>query len=125
MGILNIKLKGASIIEAIVASVIFLIVFAISLDTVSRILPGSDSSESVLIEADYRCDMAFAMYSGGEYPPGTYEEGYGWGKVTVVIATYSEDYPGLYRLTISAEPVAGKRKIEFNHIIHAADGQEQ
>lgn len=121
MGALRAKVRGASLVEAITASVIFLVAFLIALESVSRLVvetPGAE--EYVLMDADNKCDLAFARYSGGDYPPGLYEQEYSWGKVIIRISPYG-DYADLHEITVSSEIRGSRKQITTTHIIQAGD----
>lgn len=92
------RLKGASLIEAIVAAVIFLLVFTAALEVVPRLTVRGDDT-ALLIEADYRMKRAFGKYATGIWPCGEYAEEYEWGHVTVTIAPY-RDFPDLQTVDI-------------------------
>lgn len=110
------KLKGSALIEAIVASTLFLIVFMLSLDTVTRITTGNRSDEYTLIAADHMADICFARYGDGKHLPGIYEDEFPWGKVTTEMYRYA-DYEELQEVTVTAEINNSKRKIIRKYII--------
>lgn len=114
------KLRGSALIEAIVASTIFLIVSMLSLETVSRITTGGGADEWVLVEADHRADACFAKYGAGEYSDGTYEDEFAWGRITTEISGY-RDYPDLQEIVISATINNSRRTIIYRHIIERKD----
>ena len=66
------RLPAASLLEAIVASVVLMVVFAVSLETVVRLTAG-DSGSIACAEADYR-----AAHVLGKVREGTYGEGTGF-----------------------------------------------
>ena len=97
----NKNLTASTLIEAIVASTIFLIVFMLSLETVSRLTAGRGNDEWVLTEADHCADLCFAKYGDGKHPSGIYVEEFGWGKVEIVISRYI-DYDDLREVIVRA-----------------------
>ena len=64
------RLPAASLLEAIVASVVLMVVFAVSLETVVRLTAG-DSSSIACAEADYRAAHALGKVREGTYGEGT------------------------------------------------------
>lgn len=115
------SLRASALIEAVVASTVFLIVFMLSLDTVSRITTGKGDDEYVLIDADHRAEMCFARYGDGSYPPGTYEEEFPWGKVVTEIVRYGE-YGRLQEVTVRAVIDDSRRGFTYKYIVEAGDG---
>ena len=67
------RLRGASLVEAIVAAVVFLLVFAAVLEILPRLTVRGDDT-LLLVEADYRMKRAFAKYATGVWPCGEYGE---------------------------------------------------
>lgn len=116
-GIPVLGLKAASLVEAVVASVIFLTVFAATLFTATRLTTG-DKDRAVYIAADRAVRECTAEYSKGGYLNGKYEKVYDWGDVTVVISPYP-GYPGLDRLSVTATFNNSNKRLEFNHIIRS------
>lgn len=112
----HIKLKASTLIEAVVASTIFLIVFLLSLETVSRLFTGGRDDELVMIEADHRTDVCFAVYGTGEYPPGTYTDEFDWGTVSTEIEYYDKN-TGLLQVTVSAAIKNSRRPLTYRYVI--------
>ena len=81
------RLRGASLIEAIVAAVVFLLVFAAALEILPHLTVREDDT-ALLVEADYRMKRAFGKYATGVWPCGEYVEEYEWGRVTVTLKPY-------------------------------------
>lgn len=74
----TIRLPAASLLEAVVASVVLLIVFAASLETVVRLTAGP-SDGIVCAEADYRAACTVSEIRQGAFSEGKTERSYGWG----------------------------------------------
>ncbi len=104
-------LKGSALVEAIVAAVIFLCVFAISLETVSRLTVRQDNGMA-LVEAGQRMEECFREYAGREN--GAYTKEYEWGEVVVRIGPYRE-YERLREIVITAD--TGQKKMELRHVV--------
>ena len=75
------RLPAASLLEAVVASVVLLIVFAASLETVVRLTAGP-SDGIVCAEADYRAACTVSEIRQGAFSEGKTERSYGWGTLT-------------------------------------------
>lgn len=106
-------------LETIVASVIFLVIFAISLETITR-LTSSPRGVEALIEADFRLKECFGEYSSPKYTDGDYERTYDWGNIHIDVSAYMH-YRQLRHISLTTV-VAGSRKvIKFNHIVAIED----
>lgn len=114
----NMKLRASAIVEVIVASTMFLIVFMLSLTTVSRIVIHGGNDEWVMIEADHRTETCFSRYAAGEHSPGTYTDEFEWGKVTTEISPYGK-YDDLFLIVITADINNDRRKIRYSHVVEA------
>lgn len=108
-------LPAASLLEAIVASVVWLVVFAASLETVVRLSAGP-SDGLVCAEADYRASRILGEIREGAYGEGTTERTYGWGTITVRIGPY-DPCPSLWSVTLTVEIASEHKKMEYRHLI--------
>lgn len=113
------RLKASTLIEAMVAAVIFLIVFAVSMQTISK-LTVKDNIGVILIEADYRTKIIFNRFTGGEYVSGSYVEKFDWGEITTVVCPY-RDYTTLQLIAVTATINNSDKRIEYREIIEIAD----
>lgn len=104
-------LKGSTLIEVIIASVIFMSVFAISLETVSRLTVRQDDNLA-LVEAGHRMEECFRDYAGRD--EGVYTREYEWGTVRVLLRPYRE-YERLHEMVITAE--MKHKKMELRHVV--------
>ena len=111
----NMKLRASTLIETIIASVIFLAVFMISLETVSR-LTVRNNDNIILVEADYRVKECFREYGDGRHENGQYTCEYDWGGITILIHPY-RNYAGLQEITITADIESIAKRLELRHII--------
>lgn len=119
MGKLNVCLRGSTLLETIVASVLFLLVFAISLETTTR-LTASSRDAGILIEVDYRLNECFREYSSIKYFNGEYERTYDWGNIHVDISQYGS-YKQLRHISLKACIANSHKVLEFNHIVAVGD----
>lgn len=81
------QLKGSSLLEAIVAAVIFLLVFTAVMELMPHFAVRRDNT-LLLVEADYRLMRAYERYATGLWSCGEYSEKYDWGKVVIRITLY-------------------------------------
>ncbi len=110
-------LRASTLMEVIVASAIFLVVFAISLHTVTR-LAVSPREDEDFTEADSRLRSAFRQYADGRHEAGEYTRPWSRGEIVITIAPY-RDYDALQEITLST--VVNRKRIEYKHIIERRD----
>ena len=92
------ELKGASLLEAVAASSIFMIVFALSLELLPKLTPsGSDG----LAAAEMRY-IARRKYADGLWPAGEYVERYDCGRAKITIEPY-RDFEDVAMMTVTVE----------------------
>lgn len=103
------SLRAASLLEAVVAAVLFLTVFAAVMELIPR-LTVRDDDALLVAEAEYRVGQTFEKYGTGLWPCGAYTEEYDWGRVTVLVRTY-RDYADLQAVTISARIDGSNKRI--------------
>lgn len=94
------RLKAVSLLEALVASVILLIVFTVSLATVAR-LTTTSANDMIYAEVHYRILSAVHDVQKGEWKNGGFEQTYDWGSIKVHIEPYLF-CPLLRQLTVTA-----------------------
>ena len=113
---LNRELQASSLLECIVAAVILLASFMITMETLTRVtLTGDDPAENVSMELTAR--QCRREYGDGLHLPGKYTREYDWGTVEIVITDYSF---GIRQLTVTALPVRGRKSNHEEEIfIHA------
>jgi hypothetical protein len=104
-------LKGSTLIETIIASVVFMCVFVISLETVSRLTVRQDGSLA-LVEANRRMEECFREYAG--YDDGVYTREYEWGDVTVMLRPY-RDYARLHEMVVTAN--VERKRLELRYVV--------
>ena len=104
----KLKLKASSLIEVIVSSLIMLIAFAISMDTLVRLSStGSNDEDIVQMEMDIReCVKRNRVKEEAI----TYE----WGEIVI---TKNDIGNGLVHITYSVNAVKQRKKIDFEKII--------
>ncbi len=110
--------RSASLLEAVVASVLFLSVFLVTLELVPRLTVRDDEGVWT-VEADYRMMRAFDKYATGLWPAGEYSEEYAWGCVIVKIAPYRA-FTDLQVVEVTACIEGVRRRMVFRQIIICA-----
>lgn len=81
------RLRGTSLLEAIVAAVLFLLVFASVMELMPRLAVRNDDAV-LLAEAHYRTSRTFEKYASGGWHCGAYVHRYDWGEITVRISAW-------------------------------------
>ena len=109
------RLPAASLLEAIVASVVLLIVFAARMETVVR-LTATPSEGMACVDADYRAACIASEIRQGNFGEGMTKLTYGWGTLTVLIEPYAS-CPALWQATLTVKIAGGRKKIEYRHLI--------
>jgi hypothetical protein len=109
------RLKGASMIEAIVASLIFLLAFAISLSTLTGLTLREDEGY-VLLEVERAISDRFTLYGDGIRAQGTYTDTYEWGKITTSITRYG-DYENIQQVAMRATITGSRKTIEYRRLV--------
>ena len=66
-------LRGTSLLEAVVASVVFLTIFTLTISILPQLIVRGDDA-SLVVEAEYRVEEAFGRYETGVWPCGEYVE---------------------------------------------------
>ena len=113
------RLRGSSLLEAVVAAVLFLTVYAAVMELLLR-LTVRDDDPLLVAEADYRVGRAFDKYGSGVWPCGEYTETYDWGTVTVRIERY-RDFTDLQIVTVAAHIDGSRKRITLKQLIECRE----
>jgi hypothetical protein len=105
--------RASTLVEVIVASVVFLTIFAISMHTVTQLSINPREGEDFAL-ADCLMRSCIREFSDGRREEGEYERTYDRVQVTITVAQY-RDYEDLQELTVST--VVNRKRIEYKHII--------
>lgn len=113
------KLSGSTLLETIVASVIFMIVFSMAMDILTRIVISTQqNSKNLLIEsAFHKCERKIKKEG---LTAGTQIYTFDWGKIEVVISPYGNN---LFQVEMNA--IARKKKDMSYHYITTNDTPEE
>lgn len=109
------RLRGATLLEAIVAAVLFLTVFAAVMELLPR-LTVRDDDALLVAEAEYRVSRAYDKYASGLWLAGEYAEDYDWGTVTVLVEPY-RDFSDLQVLTVMARIDGSRKRITHKQLV--------
>lgn len=101
--------RGATLPEALVAAVIFLTLFTLTLGLLPR-LAVRDDDGLLVAEAEYRTARAAERYGSGLWPDGEYAERYEWGEVTIRVEPHRE-YADVQCITLRARIDASRKRI--------------
>lgn len=107
------RVKGSTLVETIVASILFMVIFAVSLELVPR-LTVTGRNEVDMIETEICLSRAREKYTTGVWPAGEYLERYGNGKAKVLIEYY-RDLDDVVVVHIEIE--AGNERITYSEIV--------
>lgn len=108
-------LPGASLLEAVVAAVLFLTLFAAVMELVPR-LTVRDDDALLVAEAEYRAGRAFEKYATGLWPCGEYAERQDWGDITVQVSSYG-GHDGVRCVTVTARIDGSRKQIVLKQLV--------
>ncbi len=108
-----VKVKGSTIIEVMVASILFIIIFSAGLEIVARVTASSPTA-GWYIEAENSHRIILMECRAGFYPFGETLQEFGKGRVRVTMSPYRE-FKNLSEVKIEFE--LGGRQLEYRHII--------
>lgn len=111
--------RAASLLEAVVAAVLFLTVFAVVMELVPR-LTVRDDDALLVAEAEYRAGRAFGKYATGLWPCGEYAEQYVWGSVAIRIAPY-RDFADMQVVEITARIDGSRKRITLKQLVGCSE----
>ena len=102
-------------LDAVVASVGQLLVWAACLEPVVR-LTGGPSDGIVCAEADYQAACTASEIRRGAFSEGKTELSYGWGTLTVLIEPYAS-CPALWQATLTVKITGGRKRMEYRYLV--------
>lgn len=105
-------LSGSTLLETITASVIFMIIFVLAMDTLTRLMVyDNEDADYLLIETDLnKCRRQICM---NNVTPDEDIYEYEWGKIDVKISTYKEN---IYQIEMIATTNKQHRQIRFHFL---------
>ena len=113
---LHTRLKASSLLEAVVASVLFMTVFTLSLETIGQItLHGED--HHTLIAMDNALQNARKEYTQQPHENISLTRDFPWGTLDIILSPYQES-PDLQLLRLKAENFHSHRVIQWRQILY-------
>lgn len=107
------RLPASSLIECMVASLILLIVFTLTMDFLLRLNSRTPEADEQLAMAGAVQQTWHELEARG-LPEGKYRRVFDWGELQIVLRPYSE---GVDRLTLIAVPQRGAKEIKFHFLL--------
>lgn len=109
--LLTTKLSGSTILETIVAAIIFMIVFSMAMDILTRILISNHKdNENLIIESAFsKCEREIKR-NGLTIGEQTYT--FDWGEIQIAISQYGNE---LYKVEMNAT-TNEKKKVNYRYI---------
>lgn len=109
----NILVKASTIIEVVVASVIFMLIFCLSLEMLTKIHQDAKNTEALQIIMD-RNDYV-QMVKTGEFGYGNYLKNFDWGEISVKIQPYMK-HKSLHDIHFTGKMKNGKSLFEYRFL---------
>lgn len=109
------KLAGASLLESIVASIVFLIIFMLALDVLPR-LSLQENHNIFMIKMESDIENIISKYGSGMYPTGHYIEPCIYGNIEISVLSY-RDSNVLQVITIVVRLPRNNKQIEIRQIV--------
>ena len=119
MGRLRHELRASSLLECIVASVLWLGAFMVTMEILTRMMLKEQSPEEDLCAwvAVKRC---FQDYSRGAFPSGNYTRTYDGGILEIELIPYRGK---IQRLSIHVYPLRGRRDSRYDYLIKSENNE--
>lgn len=108
-------LRGSTLPEAVIASMIFLTLFVQTLGMLPQ-LAVRDDDALLVAEAEYCTERAAERYSSGLWPDGEYAERYAWGGIAILAEPYAA-YPDVQVVTIRTHIDHSQRRIVLRRMV--------
>lgn len=109
------RLKGASLLEAIVAAVLFMTVFVAVMELLPR-LTVRDDDALLVAEAEYRVENALTKYGTGLWPCEEYRKEYDWGVIIVKIEQHKV-LKDIQIISITGDIEGSRKKINIRSCV--------
>lgn len=107
-------LPGASVLEAIVASILFMVIFCIAIETLTRV--GTMKRDDTLLEMETDLQGCVREFTLQVHETGEYSREYDWGEIAVLVAPY-RDLDGIRELCFDALPAHTNRKMTYRTLV--------
>ena len=109
----NKSIKASTVIEVVVASVIFLLIFCLSLEMLTRMNQDDRSTELLQINMDR--NEYVVQITSGNYGYGGFRKSFNWGEISVKIQPY-RDYKSLRELHFTGVMKNGKKLFDYRFL---------
>ncbi len=106
------RVSGSTLLETITASVIFMIVFVMAMDTLTRLLTF-DSNDSDYIVIENELNKCKKQVCREELRPGTRTYQYKWGEIDVEISHYKDQ---VFQVSMVATGQKKHRKTSYRFL---------
>lgn len=80
------KIKASTILEAVVASIIFMIVFFMSISFIVTVRASENDNKTLVVITDFK--TCIHEFKEGGYATGEYIKNYEWGEITIKVKKY-------------------------------------
>jgi hypothetical protein len=117
MALLKKRLAGSTLVEMIVASILFLVIFLLAIDTVTRV--GTLRRDDALLAVEMDLKACIQEFSTAGTPLGAYRREYGWGGIDVAVKPYRE-MADIRELELICR-IDRHRTLQFRRLIPAND----
>ena len=104
-------------IEIMVASIIFLVIFFIAMEMIVRV--GSVRRDDSLLAAEIDMKTCMHRFSTEYFAPGEYLFSYGWGEITATVNPYRE-LTEIREVNLEMTVTGGRRQTDYR-ILTAAE----
>lgn len=111
----RVKVQGVSLLESIVAAVIFLSVFTAVLELLPYLTIRDDNVLRV-VQAEYLTSRMLEKYCSETWPEGNYAETYDWGRIEIRIERY-RTMADARKITVSVHIEGCREKIELTQVV--------
>lgn len=109
-----VRLRGSSLVETLVAAVIFLSVFSVSVEMLARITVSEESAADIVV-AELQMRRVFNRYA--DAPAGTsHTQAFAWGDIAVSVERYGVSQR-LNVVDITARLGCGGRVLRYRRIV--------
>ena len=116
----KIRLKGNTLIEVVTASVIFMIVFSMTMNILSGLSARSNNrANHIIMERDLKAGVESIKNNG--IPDGEKVRYYEWGEMRIGISEYKDN---LCRIDMQAVSGNGKLKMYYTFLAQNKNGHE-
>lgn len=111
-------LRGTSLLETVVAAVLFLTVFAAATELLPRLTLREDDA-LIVAETRYRLECACGKYATGLWPCGEYAESFHGGEIAVRIEPY-RGFSDVQCISLAVQIPGHRKQLTLNVLVACA-----